>query len=45
MRYLVPALYFLSAAMQFIGLSLIYNLDKKSPAKMNDELASRHAAK
>ena len=45
MRYLVPALYFLSAAMQFIGLSLIYNLDKKSLAKMNDELASRHAAK
>ena len=45
MRYLVPALYFLSAAMQFIGLSLIYNLDKKNLAKMNTELAERHAAK
>ncbi len=45
MRYLVPALYFLSAAMQFIGLSLIYNLDKKNLAKMNEELAARHAAK
>ena len=43
MRYLVPALYFLSAAMQFIGLSLIYNLDKKNLAKMNEELAARHA--
>ncbi|MBQ7139737.1 MAG: MFS transporter, partial [Clostridia bacterium] len=40
MRYLVPALYFLSAAMQFIGLSLIYNLDKKNLAKMNEELAA-----
>ncbi len=45
MRYLVPALYFVSAAMQFIGLSLIYNLDKKSLAKMNEELAARHAVK
>ena len=45
MRYLVPALYFLSAAMQFIGLSLIYNLDKKNLAKMNAELAERHAVK
>ena len=45
MRYLVPALYFVSAAMQFIGLSLIYNLDKKNLAKMNEELAARHAVK
>ncbi|MBQ4579965.1 MAG: MFS transporter [Clostridia bacterium] len=45
MRYLVPALYFLSAAMQFVGLSLVYNLDKKSLAKMNAELAERHAVK
>ena len=45
MRYLVPALYLVSAVMQFVGLSLIYNLDKKTLAKMNDELASRHAVK
>ena len=45
MRYLVPATYAFSALMQFIGLSLIYNLDKKNLAKMNDELAARHAAK
>ena len=42
MRYLVPALYFVSAAMQFVGLSLVYNLDKKSLEKMNAELVERH---
>ena len=45
MRYLVPATYAFSAVMQFIGLSLIYNLDKKNLAKMNEELTARHAAK
>ena len=45
MRYLVAALYLLSAVMQFVGLSLIYNLDKKSLAKMNDELIARRAEK
>ena len=45
MRYLVPATYAFSAVMQFIGLSLVYNLDKKNLAKMNEELAARHAAK
>ena len=43
MRYLVPATYAFSAVMQFIGLSLIYNLDKKSLAKMTEELSARHA--
>jgi len=42
MRYLVAALYLLSAVMQFVGLSLIFNLDKKSLAKMNEELTARH---
>jgi len=45
MRYLVAWLYLFSAAMQFIGLTLIYNLDKKNLAKMNDELAERRAVK
>ena len=45
MRYLVAALYMLSAVMQFVGLTLIYNLDKKNLAKMNEELASRRAVK
>jgi GPH family glycoside/pentoside/hexuronide:cation symporter len=44
MRYLVAALYFVSAAMQFIGLGLVYNLDKKTTAKMQAELTERHAA-
>ena len=45
MRHLVAWLYLFSAAMQFIGLTLIYNLDKKNLAKMNEELASRRAVK
>ena len=44
MRYLVPATYAFSAIMQFIGLSLIYNLDKKTTAKMTAELNERHEA-
>jgi len=44
MRYLVAALYFFSAIMQFVGLSLIYNLDKKLLGKMTTELAERRAA-
>lgn len=39
MRYLVPALYLLSAVMQFVGLAFIYNLDKKTLAVMEKELA------
>ena len=44
MRYLVAGLYLLSAVMQFVGLGLVYNLDKKSLAKMNAELDARHNA-
>ena len=45
MRYLVAALYLVSALLQFIGLGLVYNLDKKTLEKMNAELSSRHAVK
>ena len=45
MRYLVAALYLLSAVMQFVGLSLIFNLDKKSLATMQADLKARHEAK
>ncbi|MBR6633663.1 MAG: MFS transporter [Clostridia bacterium] len=38
MRYLVAGTYLFSAIMQYIGLGLIYNLDKKTLAKMNEEL-------
>lgn len=44
MRYLVAGLYLFSAVMQFVGLSLIYNLDKKTLATMQEELEKRHAA-
>jgi len=38
MRYLVAVLFLISAVLEFIGLALIYNLDKKTLAKMNAEL-------
>jgi GPH family glycoside/pentoside/hexuronide:cation symporter len=38
MRYLVAGTYLFSAALQFIGLALIYNLDKKTLAAMNKDL-------
>ena len=38
MRYLVAALYTLSAVLQFIGLALVYNIDKKTLTVMNKEL-------
>ncbi len=43
MRYLVPSAYLFSAVLQFIGLGFIYNLDKKSLAKMEAELHARKA--
>ena len=42
MRYLVAATFLVSALLQFIGLALVYNLDKKTMEKMNEELAARH---
>jgi len=44
MCWLVAGLYMFSAVVQFIGIALIYNLDKKSLDKMTAELAERHAA-
>ena len=38
MRYLVAATFMLSAILQFVGLGLVYNLDKKTLAQMNSEL-------
>ncbi len=43
MRTLVAVLYLIAAVMQFIGLGLVYNLDKKTLGKMNEELEARHA--
>ena len=43
MCWLVAGLYMFSAILQFIGLALIYNLDKKTLNQMNSELAARKA--
>ncbi len=43
MCWLVAGLYLFSAVVQFIGLALIYNLDRKTLNKMNEELAARHS--
>ena len=42
MCWLVAGLYVFSAVLQFIGIAVIYNLDKKTTDTMNAELAARH---
>ena len=44
MCWLVAGLYLFSAVLQFVGLAVIYNIDKKTLEKMNAELAERHGA-
>ncbi len=44
MCWLVAGLYLFSAVVQFIGIAVIYNLDKKTMEKMNTELAARKSA-
>ncbi len=44
MCWLVAGLYMFSAVVQFIGLAVIYNLDRKTLDKMNEELAARKVA-
>jgi len=43
LRVLVAVLFLIAAVMQFVGLALVYNLDKKTLAQMNEELEARHA--
>ena len=43
MRYQAAAFYALSGVLQFVGLAIIYNLDKKTMAKMQEDLAARRA--
>ncbi|MBQ7375666.1 MAG: MFS transporter [Clostridia bacterium] len=43
LRTLVAILFLVAAVMQFIGLGLIYNLDKKTLAKMNADLGRGEA--
>ncbi len=44
MCWLVAGLYLFSAVLQFVGIALIYNLDKKTMATMTEELAERKSA-
>ena len=44
MRYLVAGTFLFSAILQFVGLGLVYNLDKKTLAKMNEELGRDNSA-
>ena len=41
--WLVAGLYTFSAVCQFVGVALIYNIDKKTLAKMAEELSARRA--
>ncbi len=41
LRVLVAVLFLVAAVMQFIGLALVYNLDKKTLATMQEELEAR----
>ena len=43
MCWLVAGLYLFSAIVQFIGLAVIYNLDKKTLATMSEELEARRS--
>ena len=43
MCWLVAGLYLFSAVVQFIGIAVIYNLDKKTLETMNKELEARRA--
>lgn len=45
MRYQAAAFYFLGGVFKFIGLFVIYNLDKKTLAKIQSDLAERRAGK
>ena len=43
MCWLVAILYLFSAVCQFVGVAMIYNIDKKTQEKMHAELVERHA--
>ncbi len=44
LRVLVAVLFLVAAVMQFVGLALVYNLDKKTLETMQADLDARHAA-
>ena len=44
LRVLVAVLFLIAALLQFVGLALVYNLDKKTLNKMNTDLEARRIA-
>ncbi len=44
MCWLVAGLYLFSAVVQFVGIAIIYNLDRKTLNRMNAELSEKHSA-
>ena len=42
--WLVAALYMFSAVCQFVGVALIYNIDRKTLAQMKEDLAAKQTA-
>jgi Na+/melibiose symporter-like transporter len=44
MCWLVAILYMFSAVCQFVGVALVYNIDKKTLATMQTELTERRSA-
>ena len=44
MCWLVAILYTFSAIAQFVGVALVYNIDKKTLSQMTEDLASRRSA-
>ncbi len=43
MRYQAAAFYVVAGVLQFVGLALVYNLDKKTMAKIQEDLKARKA--
>ena len=44
MCWLVAGLYLFSAVIQFVGLAIVYNVDKKTLEKMNSDLEEKRVA-
>jgi Na+/melibiose symporter-like transporter len=44
MRYQAAAFYVIAGVLQFVGLAIVYNLDKKTMAKIQADLAERNKA-
>jgi hypothetical protein len=44
MFWLVAILYTISVVSQFVGVALVYNINKKTLAQMHEDLKAKHEA-